>query len=127
MKKSTFRARSISEQSSVKDLFNNKETSDFVLVRIQVETDFTTMKIPALCAVEDVLRHVSEKYALNYDDYTIEFPDGSKADLDRTLQHYLQSARVAELRVFKGPKTFSTVVIMENGEEVLILSTAKEK
>eukprot|EP00158_Paraphelidium_tribonemae_P009026 Partr_v1_DN28751_c1_g1_i4_m63180 putative Son of sevenless homolog len=129
LKRHQFRSRSISEQNpNIRELVLTRESTDFVLLRIQIdENDYVTMKFSVASMMGEVLRQITDSNSLDYDEYTIQLPDGTKCDMDRTLQYYQQASRIGEVRVYKGVKSYSSMSVVENGEDVLVLAVANSE
>lgn len=127
LKRNQIRGRSLSEQgTSVKDLMNpNTEGGEFLLIRVHVESEVTTVKLPVLCFIEDLLKYVVEKFSLIADEYTVKFKDGGDAEMDRTIQYYQQTAKFSEVTIVKGTKTYSTHIVQEDGKDVMVLQAGK--
>ncbi len=102
-----------------------KDFENYILLRIKVEGQFLTLKVSLQTLLEDILREVVEKFSLDYELYTIQFADGKSADMDRNLEYYQRSSRIAQINVVKGEKLFTTMSIFEDDLEVLVLDTSK--
>ena len=95
-----------------------------ILLRIQHGETFFTVRMPYTMFIADVLRELTQKCGVNYDEYTLHSQDESNLEMDRTLKFYLETEKMAELHLVPGPKTYHIMCISECDKETLVLKSS---
>ena len=112
---------------SVDKVTVDKMALEVTLIRVTIDAETTTIKMSKENFMEDILRQVLDPRNLPFDDYCLEFMDGTPAEMDRKWAYYQQLGRPAEMRVIKGPQAYSTLVVIDDGNEVMIMQNAKNE
>jgi hypothetical protein len=94
------------------------------LIRLSLESESITLKLGLHCLMEDLLRLGCEKFSVSFDEYTLEFPDGSFVELDKNLKTFQLGGGISDLNLKKSEKKYNMMSIFEDGQEVVIMQIA---
>ncbi|KAI3639487.1 hypothetical protein MIR68_002502 [Amoeboaphelidium protococcarum] len=133
LRRSQLRTPSIQSQSSDSDPAGQPQSPnasrEFILLRVRLDAEFTTIKLPSSATLEDVLLKAIERFTamkneddkLQVEEYTLANVDGSKLEMDRSIGYVKQQYNVQEIQLIKAEKCYSTMCMYEDGKEVMIL------
>jgi len=87
----------------------------------------TAVKASPSTTMEQILRMVCEKKALNFEEHTLQIPDSQDAfDLDRPLSYYKMEMPLVAVMPSKE-KSYSTMCVSEGDRDVMILTYVSGK
>lgn len=99
---------------------------DTLIVRVLHNGDTTKMRFSKTETIEDVLVRACQTFGVDFDEHSLASAE-SKADvvsypLDRTLQYMLESANVTDYLLVMCAKSYTTMTISENNQDVAVFS-----